>query len=205
MPTDPTPADFLPAWDLPLRLFHWMLVVLLVFSVATALIGGNLMIWHLRSGYAILGLLAFRLVWGFAGSPTARFSSFVRGPRAVAAYVRAIVARRPAFHLGHNPLGGWMVLLMLSAVLFQAATGLFANDDIATEGPLYGYVSKALSDRLTRLHKLNANLLYGLAALHVAAILFYGIVRRENLVLPMITGRKPKPTAETHPTRGESA
>ena len=182
-----------PAWDLFLRLFHWSLAALMVASVTTGLLGGNLMKWHMWSGYGILGLLAFRLVWGFLGGPTARFSAFLRGPGAVWVHVQDLLARRPSFHLGHNPLGGWMVLLMLLAVLFQAVTGLFANDDIATEGPLYAYISKELSDRLTGLHKLNVKLLYGLVGLHVAAIAFYFIARGENLVGPMIHGRKTLP------------
>lgn len=186
-----------PAWDLFLRLFHWTLAALMVASVTTGLLGGNLMKWHMWSGYAILGLLAFRLVWGFVGGPTARFAAFLRGPGAVWAHVQDLLARRPAFHLGHNPLGGWMVVLMLLAVLFQAATGLFANDDIATEGPLYPYVSKALSDRLTSLHHLNVKLLYGLVGLHVAAIAFYYFARGENLVAPMIHGSKELPPS--HP------
>jgi cytochrome b len=193
MPTDSNPRDSLPAWDLPVRLFHWSLVLLLVVSVVTGLLGGNLMKWHMRSGYAILALLLFRLAWGVFGSPTARFSSFLRGPSPVIEHVRDLMARRPSFHLGHNPLGGWMVVVMILALLFQVAAGLFANDDIATEGPLYNLVSKELSDRLTSLHKLNVKVLYGLAGLHVAAILFYWAARRENLVLPMFTGRKPRP------------
>jgi cytochrome b len=190
MPTQPNRRDSLPAWDLPVRLFHWTLVLLLVVSVASGHLGGNLMKWHMRSGYAILALLLFRLAWGFFGSPTARFASFLRGPEGVIGHVRDLLARRHAFHLGHNPLGGWMVVVMILALLFQVAAGLFANDDIATEGPLYNLVSKELSDRLTSLHKLNANVLYGLAGLHVAAIVFYWVARRENLVLPMLTGRK---------------
>jgi cytochrome b len=193
MPTDSNRPDSLPAWDLPVRLFHWALVLLLVCSVTTGLLGGNLMKWHMRSGYAVLALLLFRLSWGFLGSPTARFARFLRGPSAMLEHARDLAARRPSFHLGHNPLGGWMVVLMILAILFQATTGLFANDDIATEGPLYNLVSKELSDRLTSLHKLNVKLLYGLAGLHVAAILFYWAARRENLVVPMLTGRKPRP------------
>jgi len=191
-----------PAWDLFLRIFHWTLASLMVASVTTGLLGGNLMKWHMWSGYGILGLLAFRLAWGFVGGPTARFAAFLRGPGAVWAHLQDLLRRRPSFHLGHNPLGGWMVVLMLLAVLFQAATGLFSNDDIATEGPLYQYISKELSDRLTGLHKLNVKLLYGLVGLHVAAIAFYFFARGENLVGPMIHGRKslpPEPEPEKDP------
>jgi len=193
MPTEATPPHTLRAWDLPVRLFHWALVILLVCSVTTGLLGGNLMKWHMRSGYAILTLVLFRLMWGAFGSPTARFASFVRGPSAAIEHLRDLAARRPSFHLGHNPLGGWMVLVMLGVILFQAGTGLFANDDIATEGPLYYLVSKDLSDRLTTLHKLDVKILYALAGLHVAAIAFYWAGRGENLVKPMFTGLKSPP------------
>jgi cytochrome b len=193
MPTEAPPPESLPAWDLPIRLFHWALVLLVVCSVTTGLLGGNLMKWHMRSGYAILTMLLFRLAWGVLGSPTARFASFLRGPASVMEHVRDLLARRPSFHLGHNPLGGWMVVVMIAALLFQAAIGLFANDDISTEGPLYYLVSKELSDRLTSLHKLNVKALYVLVGLHVAAIAFYWAARRENLVVPMLTGRKSPP------------
>ncbi len=176
-------------WDLPTRLFHWALALLIVFSVTTAKIGGNWMDWHLRSGYAVLTLLAFRLLWGFAGPRYARFAQFVRGPRAVLAYLRAAPGAAER-HAGHNPLGAWSVLALLAALLVQASTGLFANDEIATEGPLAKLVSGATASAMTRVHLLNQNIIYALVALHVAAIAFYFFVKRENLVAPMITGDK---------------
>lgn len=177
-------------WDAPVRLFHWLLVLLVCFSVVTAQIGGNWMDWHKRSGYAILTLVLFRIVWGFIGSCHARFGSFLRGPRAVVAYVGELLGRRPAQpHLGHNPLGGWSVVLMLLALLVQVGTGLFANDDIATEGPLYQLVSKETSDFLTSIHHLNLWLLGALIAVHVLAIVAY-LVKGENLIRPMFTGDK---------------
>jgi cytochrome b len=174
-------------WDLPLRLFHWLLALLIVTSFVSANIGGNAMQIHILSGYCVLALLLFRLLWGFLGSTHARFASFVRGPAAVIAYLRGHGAGR---HLGHNPAGAWSVIFMLAALLLQTATGLFANDDIATEGPLAKLVSKALSDRITGVHHLNVKLLLALIGLHLSAVVFYLIYKRENLVKPMITGFK---------------
>jgi cytochrome b len=181
-------------WDLPVRVFHWLLVALITTSVTTGLVGGNLMVWHMRSGYTILTLVAFRMAWGAFGSTTARFTDFLYGPRRVIAFAKDLYWRRPAHYLGHNPLGGWMVLVLLLALLFQAGSGLFANDDISTEGPLYRFVSKDLSDTLTRLHKLNIKFLYGLVALHVAAVIYHWLARGENLVRAMFTGVKAWPS-----------
>jgi len=177
-------------WDLPLRLFHWLLVLLVVVSWISASIGGNAMQIHLLSGYTILALVLFRILWGFLGSTHARFASFVRGPAAVIAYLRALTRNEPSRHLGHNPAGGWSAILMLAVLLLQACTGLFANDDIATEGPLAKLVSKALSDRITGVHHLNVKLLYVLIGLHLSAIAYYFFYKRENLVKSMFTGFK---------------
>jgi len=174
-------------WDLPLRLFHWLLVLLVVLSFVSAKIGGNAMQVHLLSGYTVLALLLFRILWGFLGGTHARFASFVRGPAAVIAYLRGNEGGR---HLGHNPAGAWSAILMLAVLLLQAATGLFANDDIATEGPLAKLVSKALSDRITGIHYLNVKLLFALIGLHLSAIAFYLFYKRDNLVKPMLTGFK---------------
>jgi cytochrome b len=180
----------IPIWDLPVRLFHWSLVVLLVISWTTAEIGGNAMIYHLWSGYTILTLILFRLLWGFWGSTYARFNDFVRGPRVAIRYARALLQGETPLYPGHNPLGGWMVILLLLILSIQAVTGLFANDDIAVEGPLYPWVSKASSDFLTRIHKLNFNILLILISLHVLAVLFYLAAKGENLIVPMLTGHK---------------
>jgi cytochrome b len=188
-------------WDAPVRLFHWLLVALVALSVSTGYLGGNLMQWHIRSGCAILGLLIFRLLWGFAGSGTARFASFVRGPRAALGYALGLLSRRPSHTPGHNPLGGWMVVLLLASALLQAVTGLFSNDDIATEGPLYDKVSKATSDAITAVHTANAVVLLALIGVHVAAVLFYLWYKRENLVWPMFTGVKRMPAQALPPAR----
>jgi len=177
-------------WDLPLRLFHWLLVLLVVVSFVSAKIGGNAMQFHLLSGYAILAMLLIRILWGFIGGTHARFASFIRGPAAVISYLRGLSGHEAGRHLGHNPAGAWSVILMLAVLLAQVATGLFANDDIATEGPLAKLVSKALSDRITGIHHVNVKLLYALIVLHLSAIAFYVFYKRDNLVKPMLTGFK---------------
>lgn len=177
-------------WDLPTRLFHWLLVALVIASFVTGKIGGLWMQYHVWSGCAILGLLLFRLAWGFVGGRHARFSAFVRGPGAVLRYAQTMLRRDAPKHLGHNPLGGWSVLAMLIALLIQAVTGLFANDDIFTEGPLYPWVSKATSDWLTRIHRLNQEAVLLIVAVHMMAVFFYLIIKHENLMQPMFTGRK---------------
>jgi len=186
-------------WDLPTRLFHWLLVVLVAVSFTTGSIGGNAMQYHEWSGFAILILLFFRITWGFSGSEASRFSDFVKGPAAVWRYTTTLVRGKSESYLGHNPLGGWSVLAMLLALLLQAVTGLFANDDIIIEGPLYLWVSKPVSDWLTGVHRLNRYLIIVLAATHVFAILFYLLAKHENLIKPMISGAKHRPSGEIAP------
>jgi cytochrome b len=190
------PSKRLHVWDLPVRLFHWTLVVLLAISFTTAQIGGNALQYHEWSGFTVLALVLFRVLWGFLGSTHARFADFVRGPRAALAYGRSLLHGPSAFYAGHNPLGGWMVVLLLAGLLLQAATGLFANDDVMIEGPLARHVSKDTSDLLTHVHKINFNVLATLLAVHVAAALYYLWVKRENLIRPMITGYKLVPHAQ---------
>lgn len=191
--SEPEARRSLLVWDLPVRVFHWTLVVLIVVSFTTAQIGGNAMQYHEWSGFAILTLVLFRVLWGFAGSTYARFGAFLSGPRTALDYARTLVRGRTAFHPGHNPLGGWMIVLLLASLLVQAGTGLFANDDIMIEGPLAKHVSKDLSDLLTRVHHFNFNVLLALVVLHVGAALFYLGVKRDNLILPLVTGRKQVP------------
>jgi cytochrome b len=177
-------------WDLPTRVFHWTLAALVVFSVVTGKVGGNAITYHMWSGYAILALVAFRLAWGFVGGRHARFASFVRGPAAVIAYAKGLATGRHIPHLGHNPLGGWSVVALLAVLLLQAGTGFFVDDEIATQGPLNKYVSGATASLLTTIHRVNAKVLFVLVGVHVAAVLFYLVAKRENLVRPMVHGRK---------------
>src|SRR5258705_6245279 len=158
-------------WDLPVRAFHWTLAVLVVFSYVAGTIGGGWMQWHLRSGYAICALLLFRLAWGLAGSATARFTHFLKGPRAALDYVAHLRAGRRPFMGGHNPLGGWMVAFMLAILAAQVATGLFADDEIATQGPLAAKVSNATVERMSAIHSWNSWVIVGAVAFHVAAVL----------------------------------
>ena len=172
-------------WDLPTRLFHWLLVLAIVALVVTGKAGGSWMEWHGRLGLLVLGLLVFRLLWGVMGSTYARFAGFFPTPAKVAAYLRG------QWHApGHNPLGACSVLALLAVPLFQAMTGLVANDDIAFVGPLYDLVGRDLSNLATRWHLLAVNVLLALVALHVAAILFYAHIKKDNLVKPMVLGWK---------------
>ncbi len=195
----PVSLQPVPIWDLPVRLFHWSLVVLLVISWTTAEIGGNAMVYHLWSGYTVLTLVLFRLLWGCWGSTHARFDDFVRGPCAAIRYAQALLHGETPLYPGHNPLGGWMVILLLLALSIQAGTGLFANDDIFIEGPLYPWVSKADSDFLTWIHKFNFDILLILIGLHVLAALFYLFGKHQNLILPMLTGHKSMDRAFQNP------
>jgi cytochrome b len=186
-------------WDLPTRLFHWSLVLLVAAAWATAELADDLMDYHMLAGYGILALVLFRFAWGFVGSAHSRFADFVRGPGAAMAYLRQMKSGSPLHHHGHNPLGGWMVVILLISLLLQAGTGLFANDDIMTEGPLKHWVSDDTSSLLTSIHHANFNILLGLVALHISAILFYRFFKGENLVRPMVTGYKPLPTGTPTP------
>lgn len=173
----------MPIWDLPLRLFHWLLALAVPGAVITGWLGGNLMIWHGWLGALILGLIVFRLVWGVVGTPTARFHRFVRGPAALRAYLRGQWRG-----IGHNPLGALSVVAMLLVIGLQAISGHFARDDIAFSGPLTAVIGNAASDRVTRLHRLGGDLVLILVALHLAAIAYYRLVRRQDLITPMFTG-----------------
>jgi cytochrome b len=183
-------------WDLSTRVFHWSLVALVGFSAMSGEfaddLGADFMQWHKLSGYAIVALLLFRLVWGFVGGTYARFASFARGPGAVLAYAKGLLGRESGTsHIGHNPLGGWSVLAMLASLALQVGTGLFVrDDDLDVEGPFFKLVSNATADRLMDLHEGNFALLLTLIGIHLGAIAFYRLVKGENLVHAMLTGRK---------------
>ena len=190
MPPNPTteaveaPA-LRPVWDLPTRLFHWLLTALIAFSWWSAETGQ--IDWHIWSGLAILALLIFRLLWGLVGSSTARFANFVHGPRAVLDYVRDHRTWRVA---GHNPVGALSVIVLLLATAAQVALGLVSVDeDGLNEGPLARLVSLEASEKARDLHSDMFDVLLFLIALHVAAILFYRLLLGRRLTGPMITGR----------------
>ncbi len=179
-------------WDLPTRLFHWALVLCLVGLVTTSQMGGNAMIWHLRFGYAVCSLLVFRLLWGFVGGRWSRFASFVPSPAAVGRYLRG----QSGNSAGHSPLGALSVVAMLAVLVVQIGTGLMSDDEIAFAGPLSRHVSGSLVGQVTGYHKNWGQwLVIGLVALHVAAILFYVLVRRQTLVRPMLHGDRTLPAA----------
>lgn len=187
-------------WDLPTRIFHWSLFALVAAAIISGQVGGNAIELHGKLGLAIVGLVVFRIVWGFAGSTYARFSQFFPTPSTIAAYLRG------EWHgLGHNPVGALSAFALLALVLAQAVGGLFANDDIAFRGPLFSLVGKELSDRITGLHHLASNLLIAFVVLHIAAILFYKHVKKNNLILPMITGWKDVADGQGESARGGGA
>jgi cytochrome b len=178
-------------WDLPLRMFHWLLVLSMIGSYTTAKLGFDWMQWHFYLGYFTIGLVVFRLLWGFFGPRHARFTSFVRKPSAVWLYLKSMFDRTSARTIGHNPVGGLMVVLMLVLVGIQATTGLFTTDDVVWSGPYYGAVSGSTASTLSSIHNLNFNIILGAVGLHIAAILFYGLYKRQNLVVPMLHGHLP--------------
>jgi cytochrome b len=196
----PTPALWLPmrVWDAPTRLFHWLLVGLVVFSYVSIRL--NWLDWHIRSGEAILTLLIFRLVWGVVGSRTSRFASFLRSPLSALRHLAAFGRREPDTEVGHNAAGGWMVLVLLAALVVQVVSGLLAYDtDAFVGGPLTHLVPEATGTRALALHHLSFTVLEIVVALHVLAVIFYAVIKRHNLVRPMITGKKRLPAATPAP------
>lgn len=176
-------------WDLPTRLFHWLLAVSVIGLIVTAKVGGDAMNWHFRLGYVVFALLLFRLVWGFVGGRWSRFASFFPTPARLGRYLRG--RARPEDHAGHNPLGAFSVLAMLLVLAAQVGTGLFSDDDIAFAGPLTGLVAGSTVRAASSYHKdVGQLLVIGLVALHLLAIAFYFFAKRKNLVRPMVTGNK---------------
>ena len=171
-------------WDLPLRMFHWSLVVAVTVAIVTGELGGAWMPWHGRAGLVIVGLLVFRVLWGLVGSATSRFTQFAPTPARLVAYLRGRWRG-----VGHNPLGALSVFALLGLLSLQAATGLLGNDDIAFAGPLNHLVDDATGARATGWHRLMADGLIALIALHLLAIAVHVVVKRHRLVRPMITGR----------------
>jgi cytochrome b len=172
-------------WDLPTRLFHWLLVMAVIGSFVSVKLGGNAMIWHGRFGYIVLALIFFRLIWGFVGTHHARFAQFIKSPKAILAYLK-----NPAETPGHSPLGAISVVVLIALFLAQALAGLFASDDIAFDGPLVRYVASTWVELLTSFHRLNEWVLLTLVGIHLGAILYYKYAKRINLISAMITGDK---------------
>ena len=196
------------AWDLPTRLFHWLLVISIFsawasFRYAEA-VGDATLKWHRYTGYTILVLVVWRLLWGFVGSSTARWSNFVRAPWHAAGYALDLVRGRHRSFLGHNPLGTYMVLALLAVVGAQGVLGLMTveHNDV-TWGPLYKLVSAGTYEKITYVHvRLLNYVILPLAALHILANILYGAIKKDPLVPAMVTGRKPaaayEDAAEAH-------
>lgn len=179
-------------WDLPTRLFHWSLAACVIGLVASAKIGGNAMVWHFRFGYAVLALLLFRIVWGLVGGRWSRFSAFVYSPVRLLRYLRG--AGHAEDGVGHSPLGALSVFALLAVLAAQVGTGLLSDDEIAFAGPLTRFVSGDVVSQATGYHKdIGQFLLLALVALHVVAILYYVLARRQKLVAPMVVGDKQLP------------
>lgn len=177
-------------WDLPTRVFHWAVAALVLAQWCSAEWNLLSMDWHFRLGYALLALVLFRIAWGFVGSDSARFARFLAGPTRVADYAPSLAQRAPSAHPGHNPLGGWAVLAMLLVLLAQSVTGLFSTDDISLYGPLAERVSADLAGQMTSIHKSLTDVLVILIGLHLTAVAWYTIWKRDGLLAAMFSGRK---------------
>lgn len=180
-------AHLVRIWDLPTRVFHWLLALLLVAQFVTANIGGNAMVWHMRCGYGVFTLLLFRLVWGLVGGRWSRFASFLFSPSAVWRYVRGPLAESA----GHSPLGALSVFALLTALALQVGTGLFSDDEIAYAGPLTALVSSERVGQATWFHgEVGKVLVLGLVVLHILAIAYYTRRRGKALARAMVSGDK---------------
>ena len=180
-------------WDLPTRLFHWSLVLLILGLVITGNVGGNAMVWHFRCGYAVLSLLLFRLLWGFVGGYWSRWQQLTCTPAALWQYLSQQNTQQR--FLGHNPLGSLSVIALMCLLLLQVATGLFSDDEIANAGPLTVWASESVVSMTTQWHKgLGKTLVLLLIATHSGAILWYFIKKKENLSRAMLWGDKPSET-----------
>ena len=180
-------------WDVLVRIFHWSLVIAVLLAFYTMKTEGAPFLFpieiHAQAGYAVLGLMVFRWIWGFIGTHYARFRAFLTTPRTSFSYAKRIIQRKPPPYAGHNPLGGWMVLVLLLSLTFQAVSGLFLSDDIFFSGPLYGSLGNEFSSLLRTLHDLNSQLLMALIGLHLLAVVIHAMMG-EKLTKAMVTGVK---------------
>lgn len=190
---DAKPVRPVLVWDVPVRLFHWLVVVLVISAYVTLKL--NWIDWHVRVGEALLALVIFRLLWGCFGSETARFRNFVASPIAASRHLRHLFRREPDVQVGHNAAGGWMVMLLLALLLLETLSGLYVNNDVADEGPLSEIVPAWLANAISTLHGLVWDVLVAAVALHIVVILLYALVKGHNLVRPMLTGYKSLPLA----------
>ena len=190
-------------WDIPTRVFHWLIVVLVAAAYATWRL--NWMVLHGWVGEATLTLLLFRVLWGFLGGETARFSRFLTSPRAAVLHLKSAFRREPDNQVGHNPAGGWMVLLLLVLLLVETLTGLYVANDIADEGPLTEIVPAWAANAIASSHAILWDVLLAAIVLHVLAIAGFAAIKGQNLVRPMITGTKLLPAGAPAPRTGSAA
>jgi cytochrome b len=190
-------------WDAPTRLFHWGIVFLVAASMITSRL--NWLAWHANFGRILLGLVVFRLIWGFVGSDTSLFRNFLTSPRAMMSSWSNGQYRQTRFRVGHSALGGWMVLYLLILLLVQALSGLYIYNDVAKVGPLFGKLPQTLAEAFIRVHVVASEILMLSIALHVLAISFYLIVKKRNVIVPMVSGRQSAPLTTPCPKlRGNS-
>jgi cytochrome b len=190
-------------WDLPVRLFHWLIVALVAAAYVTWRL--NWMDWHGWIGDLVLALVLFRLLWGFFGSETARFSHFLTSPRIAREHLKYAFLREPDRQVGHNPAGGWMVLILLVLLLAETLTGIYVANDIADVGPLTGIVPAAAANAIDASHAILWDVLLAAISVHVLAIGGYAAVKGQDLVLPLITGTKALPEPVTQPRMASPA
>jgi cytochrome b len=188
-------------WDIPTRLFHWAIVITLCYSWYSMEIENDLD-HHFLSGYIALGLILFRIIWGIVGSRYARYGSFIYRPSEIIAYAKTLFSREGGKYAGHNPMGGLSVLALLLVILVQTGTGMFADDEDYYFAPLNEYVSSSTASTITEIHEINSKIILGLAVLHIVAIFFYRLYKKEKLFLAMLTGKKPDEQDSYEPIPG---
>ena len=186
-------------WDLPIRLFHWLTVLLVAGAYVTERF--NWIDWHVRIGETLFALVLFRLLWGCFGSETARFRSFVASPAAAWVHLRHVFRREADLQVGHNPAGGWMVLLLLALLFVETLSGIYVYNEVADEGPLSAWVPASIANAISTVHAMGWYVLIAAVALHVGAIVLYAVAKGNNLLRPMLTGRKPLPASIRAPRR----
>jgi cytochrome b len=198
-----TPPRIVLVWDIPVRVFHWLIVALVAAAYATWRL--NWMVLHAWVGDAVLALLLFRLLWGFFGGETARFSHFLTAPPTVFQHLKDSFRREPDHQVGHNPAGGWMVLLLLALLLVETLTGVYVANDIADEGPLTEHVPAWAANAIASAHTILWDALLAAIVLHVLVIVGFAAIKGQNLLRPMITGAKVLPANVSAPRGGSLA
>jgi cytochrome b len=187
-----TGSQTIKVWDLPIRIFHWSLVLLFIAAYVTNELGTTYFQYHVWCGYSLIVLVCFRIIWGLVGTYHARFIHFVRNPITTLKYALSTLRGTEKHYTGHNPLGAVMVIVLLLGLLAQGFTGLFTNDEILNVGPLYAYISNDLSLQLTSLHRQLFYWILGAVALHIVAVLVHQFIKRDDIITPMFTGKKVK-------------